>query len=440
MIPLKLKEKENFPYELALFSNFEIVGSVSKFMVEPIVEVLGTNSQKEKWLPLLRSVRVIGAYAQTELGHGSDVQNLQTRATLDENTNEFIMHCPNVSSYKWWPGELGISCNVAVCYAATYVRDKKIGVLPFIFQIRDLKTHETLNGIEVGDIGPKFGYHSKDNGFMKLTNFRVPRSALLSKFFYIHGDKLISRGNPKIIYSAMMNVRILLIGYCSIYLGKALTICFRYGNLRKQFKNSKDEEVPIINYQLQKYRLIPILSRTFVMHGAFHQIQKIINKLNQGVKKGDFSLLQECHIILCGSKSFFTQWNMDDMITCMQCCGGHGYSEFSGIPHMINQLGANTILEGENAMLTLQIGKFLMKSMKKLVEGKLDEVDGHCDYLKKFELFDFNPTDEKSFFRDHKNLINLFQKCSLSQIKLMSQAMLKYTEKMEIIDAFMKKV
>lgn len=37
---------------------------------------------------------------------------------------------------------------------------------PFIVQIRDLKTHEPLDGIIVGDIGPKYGYASMDNGYM----------------------------------------------------------------------------------------------------------------------------------------------------------------------------------------------------------------------------------------------------------------------------------
>lgn len=37
---------------------------------------------------------------------------------------------------------------------------------PFIVQIRDFKTHEPLDGIIVGDIGPKYGYAPMDNGYM----------------------------------------------------------------------------------------------------------------------------------------------------------------------------------------------------------------------------------------------------------------------------------
>lgn len=34
------------------------------------VEKLASDAQKEKWLPLMKSFRVVGTYAQTEIGHG----------------------------------------------------------------------------------------------------------------------------------------------------------------------------------------------------------------------------------------------------------------------------------------------------------------------------------------------------------------------------------
>lgn len=42
----------------------------------PAVELLASDDQAKKWLPLMRDLKITGAYAQTELGHGSDVQNL----------------------------------------------------------------------------------------------------------------------------------------------------------------------------------------------------------------------------------------------------------------------------------------------------------------------------------------------------------------------------
>ena len=42
-----------------------------------------TDEQRAKWEPLVRSGRVLGSYAQTEIGHGSDVAGLETTATFD---------------------------------------------------------------------------------------------------------------------------------------------------------------------------------------------------------------------------------------------------------------------------------------------------------------------------------------------------------------------
>lgn len=42
--------------------------------------------------------------SQTELGHGTFVRGLETTATYDPKTKEFVLHSPTLTSYKWWPG------------------------------------------------------------------------------------------------------------------------------------------------------------------------------------------------------------------------------------------------------------------------------------------------------------------------------------------------
>jgi len=49
--------------------------------------------------------------------------------------------------------------------------------------IRCEKTHEPLPGVDVGDIGPKIGYNSKDNGYLALKNVRIPRTNMVSNDF-----------------------------------------------------------------------------------------------------------------------------------------------------------------------------------------------------------------------------------------------------------------
>lgn len=44
-----------------------------------------------------------------------------------------------------------------------------------MLNIRDRATHLPMPGIEVGDIGSKIGYASKDNGYFIMKNVRIPR-------------------------------------------------------------------------------------------------------------------------------------------------------------------------------------------------------------------------------------------------------------------------
>ena len=85
------------------------------------IELLGSEEQKAKWLPKCLTLEAIGWYCQTELGHGSDVSSLETTATYDVTSKEFIIHSPTVSSIKFWPGGLGKLSNHAVVQAQLYI-------------------------------------------------------------------------------------------------------------------------------------------------------------------------------------------------------------------------------------------------------------------------------------------------------------------------------
>lgn len=101
------------------------------------VQKLGTDAQWAQWGHDIRSLRVMGCYAQTELGHGSNVAGLETTATLDLKTDEFIIHSPTVTSTKYWPGGLGRWANHALVFARCIVEDNDYGVASFIVPIRD---------------------------------------------------------------------------------------------------------------------------------------------------------------------------------------------------------------------------------------------------------------------------------------------------------------
>jgi len=62
---------------------------------------------------------------------------------------------------------------------------KSYGPHAFIIQIRDLKTHEPLPGVTVGDVGPKFGLNTLDNGFLLFDHVRIPHENMLAKYSHV---------------------------------------------------------------------------------------------------------------------------------------------------------------------------------------------------------------------------------------------------------------
>jgi len=151
-------------------------------MFIPTILGQGTDEQKAALLPRCNTLEVIGTYAQTELGHGTFVRGLETSATFLPEQDAFVVHSPTLTSTKWWPGGLGKTATHAVVMARLFVGGTDHGPHAFIVQLRDLATHACLPGVEVGDIGPKFGYNGVDNGFCRFDHVTIPRTAMLMKY------------------------------------------------------------------------------------------------------------------------------------------------------------------------------------------------------------------------------------------------------------------
>ena len=101
------------------------------------IEFLGDEKQVKEWQGKVLEGKAVGCYGQTEIGHGSNVQSLETEAHYDSSTKSFTINSPTSSSAKYWPGLLGIFGTHAVLQAQTFVNKKSIGVQTFVVQIRN---------------------------------------------------------------------------------------------------------------------------------------------------------------------------------------------------------------------------------------------------------------------------------------------------------------
>lgn len=159
---------------------------------------------------------------------------LETTATLDKNTDEFVIHTPTIRATKFWPGSMGVMANYAVVYARCIANGNDYGVQPFMVPIRDMKTHLALPGVKVGDIGEKLGFNSVDNGWLAFDHFRIPRDHMLSRFAEVDKEGNFSlKGDPRTIYQIMVSTRIyLLFGSAGAYM-QANLIAARYAACRR---------------------------------------------------------------------------------------------------------------------------------------------------------------------------------------------------------------
>ena len=138
--------------------------------------------QKKYWMDLHASWTIIGAYAQTELGHGSNVKGIELTAKWDPSTKEFVLHSPTLTSSKWWNGTLGRTATHSIVVAQLLLPEttssgaveyKSYGPHMFVTRVRNAETDKPLPGIVIGDVGPKYGYASMDNAYMLFNNFRL---------------------------------------------------------------------------------------------------------------------------------------------------------------------------------------------------------------------------------------------------------------------------
>ena len=142
--------------------------------------MLGTEKH-DKYLKRIGDFEEVGCFALTEMGHGSNVQQLETTATLDLASDTFVINSPAESAMKFWIGGAAKTATIAILWAQLIIEGKNYGVQAFVVRLRDSETHEICKDLTIGDCGPKIGVHGIDNGFIVFHEYRVPKEAMLDR-------------------------------------------------------------------------------------------------------------------------------------------------------------------------------------------------------------------------------------------------------------------
>ncbi|CAG0925629.1 unnamed protein product, partial [Notodromas monacha] len=197
----------------------------------------------------------LGTYAQTELGHGTNLRELQTTAEYDPETQEFVFNTPKLESMKWWPGGMGKTVNYVILGAHLITKGQNHGLHTFIVQIRSEEDHTPSPGVTVGEIGRKYGMNSNDNGFLMLKNVRMPRSHMLMRHAQVLPDgTYVKPKSDKLSYGSMVFLRVVIAKEIGKWLRKAATIAIRYSAVRRQSEIEAGKgEVQVIDFLTQQY-------------------------------------------------------------------------------------------------------------------------------------------------------------------------------------------
>eukprot|EP00931_Biecheleriopsis_adriatica_P042963 TRINITY_DN24525_c0_g1_i2.p1 TRINITY_DN24525_c0_g1~~TRINITY_DN24525_c0_g1_i2.p1 ORF type:complete len:684 (+),score=155.84 TRINITY_DN24525_c0_g1_i2:41-2092(+) len=352
------------------------------------IRTQASDEQQKKWLGPAQEGRFFGAYAQTELGHGSNLRGLETTATYDKGTQEFIIHSPTLTSMKWWPTGM-YCCTHAAVMANLFIDGENLGFHGFMVQLRD-EEGRVLPGIEIGEIGPKINADLTNIGYARFTGLRIPLFNMFARAQQVTPDgkyiKPASKAVSKFKYISMMNIRVDFVHGSFDVLSRASTIAIRYSCVRKQGYKRNDQpelgENVVLDYQMQQYRLFKALSLSYMFYWNARYIRDYLVRIQKGMMDGDEKAaeeLPELHATLSGFKVFATVTTQRNLEECRLACGGQGFLRSSGVGDLPQNFNELVTAEGEQVILSQQLSRFLIKEIRRSRSGAA--ATGMASYL-----------------------------------------------------------
>src|ERR1700754_1603851 len=330
------------------------------------IENLGTERHHQAYVPRLISLDLLGCFAMTETGHGSDVQSLETTATYDAPTQEFIIDSPTRTARKDYIGGAAETATVAAVFAQLITPGGEgHGVHCFVVPIRDDDGND-LPGVTNGDCHYKGGLPGVDNGRIQFDDVRIPRENLLNKYADVAEDGTYTSPieNPNRRFFTMLGTlirgRVAVGGRAGAAARVAVDIATRYALERRQFEAPGDDhEVLLMDYLVHQRRLFPLIAKSYALQFAQNELVAKCHEL-QTAEDPDPEEQRELESRAAGLKAANT-WHATRAIQeAREACGGAGYLAENRLIALKADTDVFTTFEGDNHVLTQLVAKELL--------------------------------------------------------------------------------
>ena len=336
---------------------------------------LGSQRHHEALLPDVVAARLLGCFAMTEHGHGSNVAAVGTVATYDPATQEFVLRTAAEDAYKDYIGNAAAHGELAVVFAQLVVDEEQRGVHAFLVPIR--VDGRPAAGVRIADDGLKMGLNGVDNGRLWFDEVRIPRTALLNRFAEVtpQGEYVSDIENPNRRFFTMLGTLVqgrVSVGGAAIAAAEvALTIAIRYALRRRQFEaTSTDREELLLDYGQHQRRLLPLLARTYALHLAQQVVRGDLHRVFSG-EVTDEKSRRELESRAAGTKALATWHATRTIQECREACGGAGYLAENRFAALKADTDVFTTFEGDNTVLLQLVAKGLLTDYA----GEFEDMD-----------------------------------------------------------------
>src|SRR4051794_20740836 len=303
-------------------------GAQTGLAITPIL-CFGTDEQKKKYLPSLVSGEIIGAYALSESGSGSDALGARARATKQPDGSYVL------SGEKMWITNGG--------FADLFIVFAKVDGEAFSAFI----VERAFPGVSSGKEEHKLGLLGSSTTPLILQDAKVPAANLLGQ---------IGKGH-KIAFNTLNYGRLKLGAMCAGGARLAIEEAARYAAQRKQFGKS------IASFGAIKHKLGEMVARQYAVEAMLYRTAGLIDDVLQAGHRPEHVLaaLEEFAIeasTLKVASSETVDFILDENV---QIHGGNGFVRDYPAERHYRDARVNRIFEGTNEINRLLIPGMLAR-------------------------------------------------------------------------------